>query len=81
MVSLLIDFSELFTRYIIHLRINTSVQFRRHCLQGLQGVHPFSNIEKHLDLADLFSHFKRKECLICVVLTSDQWKLVTTSDP
>ena len=53
-VSLLIDFSELFTRYIIHLRINTSVQFRRHCLQGLQGVHPFSNIEKHLDLADLF---------------------------
>ena len=63
-VSLLIDFSELFTRYIIHLRINTSVQFRRHCLQGLQGVHPFSNIEKHLDLADLFSHFKRKENFI-----------------
>ena len=59
-VSLLIDFSELFTRYIIHLRINTSVQFRRHCLQGLQGVHPFSNIEKHLDLAD----FKRKENFI-----------------
>ena len=21
------------------------------------------------------------KCLICVVLTSDQWKLVTTSDP